>query len=109
MARTAYIDTSIFIEIGTKLSKQKKRIRELLKELADDKVRLYTSIITVQEMAVAAHRSGAVAKDTYSGRGAGRSISIVSTVRPPGLRRTASKNESQHSFLACRLRFPAFV
>ena len=64
VARTAYVDSSIFLEIGTKNSKHKKRIRELLKELAEDKVRLYTSIITVQEISVAAYRTGAIAKDT---------------------------------------------
>lgn len=65
MAKTAYLDTSIFLEMGTKNSRQKKRIRELLDELSDDKVRLYTSIITVQEVAVATHRAGAIARDTY--------------------------------------------
>ena len=96
VARTAYIDTSIFIEIGTKLSKQKKRIRELLKELADDKVRLYTSIITVQEMAVAAHRSGAVAKDTY---GDISKIARVYTVTKE-VALTAAKREAELKDLA---------
>ena len=65
MARTAYLDTSIFVEMGTKGSKHKKRIRELLEELGEDKVRLYTSILTVQELAVATYRAGAPARDTY--------------------------------------------
>ena len=65
MARTAYLDTSIFLEMGTKGSKHKKRIRELLEELSKDKVRIYTSILTVQELAVATYRAGTTAKDTY--------------------------------------------
>jgi predicted nucleic acid-binding protein len=51
--------------MGTKGSKHKKRIRELLEELSEDKVRLYTSILTVQEMAVATYRAGTLARDTY--------------------------------------------
>jgi predicted nucleic acid-binding protein len=66
VARTVYLDTSIFLEMGGKNLKLKRRIRELLEELSEEKVRLYTSIITVQEMAVATHRMGAVAKDTYA-------------------------------------------
>jgi predicted nucleic acid-binding protein len=65
VARTAYLDTSIFAEIGTKKSSQRKRIRELLRELSEDKVRLYTSILAVQELAVATYRAGMTAKDTY--------------------------------------------
>lgn len=65
MARTAYLDTSIFLEMGTKGSKHKKRIRELLDELSKEKVRLYTSILTVEELAVATYRSGTLARDTY--------------------------------------------
>ncbi len=65
MARTAYLDTSIFVEMGTKGSKHKTRIRELLHELSEDKVRLYTSILTVQELAVATYRLGSPTRDTY--------------------------------------------
>jgi predicted nucleic acid-binding protein len=65
VARTAYLDTSIFVEMGTKGSKHKKRIRELLEELSEEKVRIYTSILTVQELAVATYRAGTPAKDTY--------------------------------------------
>jgi len=51
--------------MGTKGSKHKKRIRELLEELGEDRVRLYTSILTVQELAVATYRAGTTARDTY--------------------------------------------
>jgi len=60
-----YFDTSVFLEMGTKRSKHKKHIRELLKAFGEDKVRVYTSIITVQEVSVAVFQRGAVAKDTY--------------------------------------------
>lgn len=66
MARTAYLDTSIFLDMAGKNPKAKKRIRELLEELQDERVRLYTSIITVQEVSVAAFRLGAVPRDTYA-------------------------------------------
>lgn len=65
MARTVYFDTSVFLEMGAKKSKHAKDIKRLLKELADEKVRIYTSIVTVQEMSVAAYRRGATTKDTY--------------------------------------------
>lgn len=66
MARTAYLDTSIFLDMAGKNLKVRKRIRELLEELKDEKVRLYTSIVTVQEMAVATFRTGAVTRDVYA-------------------------------------------
>jgi predicted nucleic acid-binding protein len=91
VARTAYLDTSIFLEMGTKNSKHKKRIRELLKELSEEKVRLYTSIITVQEMAVATHRVGAVVKDTY---GDINTIARIYTVTKE-VAMTAAKREAE--------------
>jgi len=51
--------------MGAKKSKFKKQIRALLKELSDEKAKIYTSIITVQEVSVASYRAGAPAKDTY--------------------------------------------
>lgn len=41
-------------------------IKELLKELRRDKVRIYTSIITIQEVSVLPYRKGAQAADNYS-------------------------------------------
>jgi predicted nucleic acid-binding protein len=60
-----YFDTSIFLEIATKRSKHKAHIRELLKAFQEDKVRPYTSIITVEEVSVAIFRYGSVVRDTY--------------------------------------------
>jgi len=98
VARTAYLDTSIFLEMGTKKSKHKKRIRELLKELSEDKVRLYTSILTVQEVAVATNRAGAIAKDTY---GDISSIARVYTLTKE-VALTAAKREAELKDLAER-------
>jgi predicted nucleic acid-binding protein len=65
MVRTVYFDTSIFIELANKKSPLAKELKVLLKELTEEKVRIYTSIITVQEMSVAVYRKGAKSKDTY--------------------------------------------
>ena len=65
MVRTVYFDTSVFIELASKKSKIAKELRDLLKELAEEKARIYTSMITVQEMSVAVYRRGAKSKDTY--------------------------------------------
>src|SRR6185437_12591683 len=65
MARTVYFDTSVFIELANKKSPIAKDLKALLGELAEEKVRIYTSMITVQEMSVAVYRRGAVHKDTY--------------------------------------------
>lgn len=65
MARTVYFDTSVFLEMGSKKRRAAKDIKALLKELAEERVRTYTSIVTVQEVSVAAYRRGALTKDTY--------------------------------------------
>lgn len=65
MARTVYFDTSVFIELANKKSPIAKELRGLMKELAEERVRIYTSMITVQEMSVAVYRRGAKSKDTY--------------------------------------------
>jgi predicted nucleic acid-binding protein len=65
MVRTVYFDTSVFIELANKKSAMAKDLKGLMKELIEEKVRIYTSIITVQEMSVAVYRRGAKSKDTY--------------------------------------------
>lgn len=65
MAKTVYFDTSVFLEMGAKKSKRAKEIRALLQELQEERIRIYTSIITVQEVSVASYRQGATTKDTY--------------------------------------------
>jgi predicted nucleic acid-binding protein len=66
VAKTVYFETSVFIEMGAKKSKIAKEIRELLKELAEERVRIYTSIITVQEVSVASFRQGAMSREAYA-------------------------------------------
>ncbi len=65
MPLIVYFDTSIFIELATKRSKHKARIKALLKELGEERAKIYTSIVTVQEVSVAAYRPGLIARDTY--------------------------------------------
>jgi hypothetical protein len=77
--------------MGTKGSKHKTRIRELLHELSEDKVRLYTSILTVQELAVATYRAGTTARDTY---GDVSSIARVYTLTKE-VALTAAKREAE--------------
>lgn len=65
MPTPVYFDTSVVIEMLTPRSKVKTRLRALLADLQERNVRIYTSIITVQELSVATHRQGAIAKDTW--------------------------------------------
>ena len=91
MAQSVYFDTSIFIEMGTKRSKYRKALDTLLKDLKEQKVRIYTSILTVQEFSVAAHRKGAVTRDTMSDiRGIARIYSITNNIAL-----TAAKREAE--------------
>ena len=64
--KSVYFDTSIFVEIGSRKSKHAASIRQLLASLKEDKTRIYTSIITVEELSVSTCRKGAPAKDVYS-------------------------------------------
>jgi predicted nucleic acid-binding protein len=98
VAKTAYLDTSIFLEMAGNNVKLKKRIRELLEELSDEKVRLYTSVITVQELAVATYRMGAVPRDTYADI---NSIARIYTVTKD-VAMTAAKREAELKDLAER-------
>jgi len=66
MVRTVYFDTSVFIELANKKSPLAKDLKTLLNELTEERVRIYTSIITVQEMSVAVFRRGAKYKDPYA-------------------------------------------
>ncbi len=65
MPPIVYFDTSIFIEMAAKRGKYKQHIKALLKELGEEHAKIYTSIITVEEVSVAAYRPGEVARDTY--------------------------------------------
>lgn len=63
--RSVYFDSSVFISIFMNDSSARK-IKELLIELKREKIRVYTSIIAVQEVSVMSYRKGTVAQDNYS-------------------------------------------
>ena len=65
MSPPVYFDTSVFLAI-LKPERSAKEIRALLKELDEDNVRIYTSILTVQEVSVLGFRRGTVVKDNVS-------------------------------------------
>ena len=65
MSDPVYFDSSVFLAIfmGEATGPQ---IKELLKELKRDKIKIYTSIVTIQEVSVSTFRKGAVAADNYT-------------------------------------------
>src|SRR4051812_19387936 len=52
--------------MGKRNSTYKKRLKQLLKDLQERRIRIYTSVLTVQEVSVAAHRKGAIPRDTIA-------------------------------------------
>ena len=92
-----YFDTSIFIEIAAKKSKYKRHIKTLLKELGEERARIYTSIITVEEVSVAAYRPGEIARDTY-----GDVKAVGAKVRgiDKDIALTCAKNEASLKYMA---------
>jgi predicted nucleic acid-binding protein len=65
VADPVYFDSSIFLAIFMG-EKSGSSIKELLKELKRDKTKIYTSIITIQEVSVQTFRKGYTAADNYS-------------------------------------------
>lgn len=61
---TAYFDSSPFIAIF-KGEDRNEDIRELLRELKKQRVRISTSIVTIQEVSVLSYRLGSIASDNY--------------------------------------------
>lgn len=61
---SAYFDTSVFLAIFNK-EPSGPQIRALLRELRREKVRIYTSIISVQEVSVLSFRKGGGGDDNY--------------------------------------------
>ena len=97
MAQLVYFDSSIFIEMAAKRSKYKKQIKALLKELNEDHARIYTSILTIQEISVAAYRPGDVARDTH-GDVKGIGVRIYEVTKDVAL--TCAKREAELRYLA---------
>jgi predicted nucleic acid-binding protein len=60
-----YFDTSVFIALLSGSAAEGPPIRALLRELKKDRVRIYTSIITVQEVSVLSFRRGSVFTDNH--------------------------------------------
>jgi predicted nucleic acid-binding protein len=103
VARTAYLDTSVFLEIGARRSKVAKEIKALLAELTEDRVRIYTSIITVQEMSVASYRKGGINKDTYGDiQSLARIYGVTKEVALTAAHREAELRDNADSQLAAR-------
>jgi predicted nucleic acid-binding protein len=63
--RPVYFDSSVFLSIFMS-DPTAPKIKELLLELKRDKIRIYTSIIAVQEVSVLSYRKGSLAQDNYS-------------------------------------------
>jgi predicted nucleic acid-binding protein len=63
--KPVYFDTSVFIALF-KPETNVSLIKQLLKQLQTGKVRIYTSMITIQEVSVLTHRRGALARDNFA-------------------------------------------
>lgn len=61
---SAYFDTSVFLAIFNR-EEEAPGIRNLLQELKRDRIRIMTSILTVQEVSVLAYRRGTIASDDH--------------------------------------------
>jgi len=65
MPDPVYFDSSVFLAIFMGEASGQS-IKELLKELRRDKIRIYTSIITIQEVSVQTFRKRTAASDNYT-------------------------------------------
>ncbi len=88
--RSVYFDTSVFLAIF-KGEPEAKEIRQLFRELKSERIRAYTSIITIEEVSVLSFRYGTVASDNYSK--VSRLARIVGITKETAL--TAAKFEAQ--------------
>src|SRR5215469_4274898 len=61
---SVYFDSSVFLAVlnGEATARE---VRELLQDLQRNKVRVYTSIVTVQEVSVECYRAGTVTRDNH--------------------------------------------
>lgn len=92
MSPPVYFDTSVFLAI-LKPESTAKQIRALIKELEDENVRIYTSVLTLQEASVLGFRRGTVAKDNITRIGKLARIVGIS----PDIALTAAKLEAHIS------------
>jgi predicted nucleic acid-binding protein len=63
---SVYFDTSVFLDILVGNPSTGPAILALLKELKRDRIRIYTSIVTVQEVSVLSFRKGTLAVDYHT-------------------------------------------
>ena len=61
---SVYFDTSVFLAIFN-AEQSGPQIKTLLRELKKERVRIYTSIITIQEVSVLSFRKGGAGDDNY--------------------------------------------
>jgi len=61
-----YFDTSVFISIFKPEKDRAAHVRALLRELKRQKVKIHTSIITVQEASVVAYKRGTIPRDYHA-------------------------------------------
>jgi predicted nucleic acid-binding protein len=61
-----YFDTSVFLALFGGDQAHGPHIKGLLRELKQDRIRIYTSILTVQEVSVLSFRRGALVADNHT-------------------------------------------
>lgn len=61
-----YFDTSVFISIFRPEKDRAAQVRDLLKELKRDNLKIHTSIISVQESSVVAYKRGTIPRDYHA-------------------------------------------
>src|SRR5690349_8234309 len=61
---SVYFDSSVFLAVlnGESVASE---VRELLKDLQREKIKIYTSIVTVQEVSVDCYRAGTAVRDHH--------------------------------------------
>lgn len=98
---SVYFDSSVFLAIF-KGEPNGKEIRSLLRELRKDKIRIQTSIITIQEVSVLSFRRGGVATDNHAKveklariQGLSRDMSVAAARLEAQIIDSASKNSGQ--------------
>ncbi len=90
MSASAYFDSSVFLDIFSD-APTAPGIRALVRELRRDKIRIYTSIITIQEVSVLPFRAGKIYDDNH---GKINRLSRIQTITRE-IALTAAKIEAQ--------------
>lgn len=98
---SAYFDTSVFLAIFNG-EPRGKEIKELLRELKKDKVKIQTSIITIQEVSVLSYRRGTVAADNHAKveklariQGVSRDVALTAAKLEAHMKDTAANDGEQ--------------